>query len=120
MRELFDIQVPSLMAMVEELWDHSTEVAAISCVLAKRTRTFDPGEAQLAGLLHDIGVVPVLHLAATQPQLSEDPDAVLAMISAQRAAIGRQEFVAIDDGSGLFQMAVQNVWQFPAPLWALP
>ncbi|MEX2962798.1 hypothetical protein [Microbulbifer sp. TYP-18] len=35
------------------------------------------------------------------------------------AAIGRQEFVPLGDGN-LFQMAVQNVWQFPAPLWALP
>jgi len=100
-RELFDIKVPSLAAMVKELWDHSTEVAAIACVLAKRTRSFDPGEAQLAGLLHDIGVVPVLHLSATQPQLSADPDAVLAMVSTQRAAIGRQ---------------VLEGWHFPAPL----
>lgn len=36
------------------------------------------------------------------------------------AAIGRQEFVPLNDGTGRFQMAVQNVWQFPAPLWALP
>ncbi len=36
------------------------------------------------------------------------------------AAIGRQEFVPLNDGSGHFQIAVQNVWQFPAPLWALP
>ena len=36
------------------------------------------------------------------------------------AAIGRQEFVFLNDGSGLWQMAVQNVWQFPAPLWAIP
>lgn len=36
------------------------------------------------------------------------------------AAIGRQEFVALDNGNNLFQMAVQNVWQFPAPQWALP
>ena len=36
------------------------------------------------------------------------------------AAIGRQEFVLLDQASGTFQMAVQNVWQFPAPPWALP
>ncbi len=36
------------------------------------------------------------------------------------AAIGRQELVFLNDGTGLFQMAVQNVWQFPAPQWALP
>ncbi|MFS1523530.1 hypothetical protein ACL7TT_05355 [Microbulbifer sp. 2304DJ12-6] len=36
------------------------------------------------------------------------------------AAIGRQEFVALDIGNNLFQMAVQNIWQFPAPEWALP
>ena len=36
------------------------------------------------------------------------------------AAIGRQELVPLNDGSGNFQMAIQNVWQFPAPAWALP
>ena len=36
------------------------------------------------------------------------------------AAIGRQELVPLDDGSGFFQVAIQNVWQFPAPEWALP
>ena len=34
------------------------------------------------------------------------------------AAIGRQEIYPI--GNGLVQFAIQNVWQFPAPVWALP
>lgn len=34
------------------------------------------------------------------------------------AAIGRQEIYPI--GDGLIQYAIQNVWQFPAPVWALP
>ncbi len=36
------------------------------------------------------------------------------------AAIGRQELFPLNDGSGHVQTAIQNVWQFPAPLWALP
>ena len=36
------------------------------------------------------------------------------------AAIGRQELVPLNDGTGNFQMAIKNVWQFPAPAWALP
>ncbi len=101
MREMFEMDVPEFGELVTELWDHSAEVAAIAFVLARHTRTFDAGEAQLAGLLHDIGVVPVLHGAAQHPGLVCDTEAVLAMAKGQRATLGRQ---------------VLESWHFPAAL----
>jgi len=40
---------------LEGLWPHSIEVADLAEQLAVRTGRVDPGEAYLAGLLHDIG-----------------------------------------------------------------
>lgn len=42
------------------LWEQSTKVAAMSEVLARDRRPIDPAEAMLAGLLHNIGAIPIL------------------------------------------------------------
>lgn len=60
MRDLFRIRVPELKSRVQETWRHSTEVGAISMILARLTPHLEPEQALLAGLLHDIGVVPIL------------------------------------------------------------
>lgn len=42
---------------VASFWQHSLNVAAISRILAKKTRAFPPDLAMLAGLIHGIGVL---------------------------------------------------------------
>jgi HD-like signal output (HDOD) protein len=44
---------------VGSFWHHSLNVAALSRILAKKTRTFSPDEAMLAGLIHGIGVLVI-------------------------------------------------------------
>ncbi len=56
-----------------QTWDHSARIAAICFVLARQTRLFDPQEALLAGLLHDIGVIPILHYVAVSGDLAANP-----------------------------------------------
>ena len=53
------------------LWRHSTLVASLSAALAKRAG-LDPEIARLAGLIHDIGALPVLVWAERVPHLLED------------------------------------------------
>jgi len=47
------------MQRVGSFWDHSLNVAAISRILAKQTRSFSPDLAMLAGLIHGIGVLVI-------------------------------------------------------------
>ncbi len=42
------------------LWEISVNIAAISQILARDRKRLDPPEALLAGLLHDIGSIPIL------------------------------------------------------------
>ncbi|MBL4866818.1 MAG: HDOD domain-containing protein [Pseudomonadales bacterium] len=42
------------------IWSLSIKVAAMSEVLARNCKRIDPAEAMLAGLLHNIGAIPVL------------------------------------------------------------
>lgn len=63
LREVFKSKRPELTEAMAALWDHSREVAAISWALAKALKSIDPEEALLAGLLHDIGEIPVINYA---------------------------------------------------------
>ena len=47
------------MRLVSSFWDHSLNVAAISRILAKRTRLVSPDLAMLAGLTHGIGILVI-------------------------------------------------------------
>ena len=49
----------SHLRLVVSFWDHSLNVAAISRVLAKKTRLVSPDLAMLAGLVHGIGVLVI-------------------------------------------------------------
>lgn len=72
MRKLFKTKSPHIKKQMENLWTHSTEVAAISYVLAKRLGKFNPDHAMLLGLLHDIGTLPVLSYAENFPEIAAD------------------------------------------------
>ena len=60
MRSFFISENPLINEKLAALWEHSTEVAAISYVMAKKLKGFDPDQALLLGLLHDIGAFPIL------------------------------------------------------------
>ena len=87
-RELFKAKSVALKQRMQLLWNHSTEVAAISRVLARAVGGFDPDEAQLAGLLHDIGAVPIISYAQNESDLSDDPESLDALIGILAGEIG--------------------------------
>ncbi|MFV2058154.1 MAG: HDOD domain-containing protein [Thiohalomonadales bacterium] len=66
---------------LRKFWEHSTEVAAISHALAGMA-SLKPDLALLAGLVHDIGALPVIKAAEDIPELLED-EAVLDEVIAQ-------------------------------------
>lgn len=58
--ELFKSQSENLKQAMSELWFHSRKVAAISHLLAQKTKTVNPDSALLAGLVHDLGNIVIL------------------------------------------------------------
>ncbi len=71
------------------LWVHGARVAAISSVLTKRLTRLDPDEAMLAGLIHDIGTLPILKRALDFPELLADRDALQRVIDRMHTDIGK-------------------------------
>ena len=57
---IFNVSSTRLHNRIRALWQHSCRVAAISQVMASATPGVAPERAMLAGLLHDIGVLPIL------------------------------------------------------------
>ncbi|MFN2309593.1 MAG: HDOD domain-containing protein [Gammaproteobacteria bacterium] len=104
LRNLFRTRTPLLSERLQQTWEHSCRVAAISSVLARLTPGLDPDRALLAGLVHDIGVLPLLQYIET---LGLDMDAARldGLIVRVRGALG---------------VFVLKTWQFEADLAEIP
>lgn len=88
MRELFRTNVPALRARMQALWHHSNEVAAICLVIARITGRHPPDEALLAGLVHDIGVLPIYDYASRAADLAAKPSLLDAVVGKLRGRCG--------------------------------
>lgn len=64
---------PVVVRHLHDFWEHSRDVATYSFMLAKNLKILNPDQAMLAGLLHDIGTLPLcLHAEFAVPHLSHE------------------------------------------------
>ncbi len=90
MKAVFSAKSAIIRKKMQELWAHSSYVASISAVFAHKTPGFDPDRAMLAGLIHDIGIVPILTYADKRPEILENPRDLADTVKNLRAEIGVQ------------------------------
>jgi putative nucleotidyltransferase with HDIG domain len=89
--ELYNsVSDPRIRAYGHRLWSHSTLVAAISRVIARRLPHLSPEQAMVAGLLHDMGVLPLLTKAEAYPGILETPDALARAVHLLHGEVGRR------------------------------
>ncbi len=103
MRQMFQATDEILDRYLWELWEHSVEVASISATLA-RSAGLPRDQAMLAGLIHDVGALPILARAEEEPALLAD-----------EALLG-QTLRALHTGVGAGML---RAWDFPEPLVAV-
>jgi HD-like signal output (HDOD) protein len=60
MKQIFQATSDALDKAFRELWNDSLEVAAIARVLSYNVDGLEPEQAMLAGLIHNIGALPIL------------------------------------------------------------
>ena len=87
MTKLFQARSPFVNQQLKELWEHSREVAANSYVLAQQQKHLKPEQAMLAGLVHDIGALP-LYLYADRHHSRLDQTTLEELIRKFSASIG--------------------------------
>ncbi len=112
LHELFRTDSALLRQRMQGLWQHSVLVGAVSYVLAGMTPGLDKDRALLAGLLHDIGALPVIDYAARVPQLAADGALLDEAIRALRAQVGAMVLRQWKFGNEMVNVALEaEDWQ---------
>lgn len=104
MEQMFQATSDASDRRLRALWEHTTEVAAISHALASQFTDLKPDQAMLAGLVHDIGALPILSRAEDVPELIENEALLDEVIAKTHAQIGQ---------------AILEKWHFPPELVAV-
>ena len=86
----FKLQNTKLQQRADKIREHCLEVAAISYVLGRLLKDFNPEKAMLAGIIHDIGAFPILYYAEQHPELIsglENIDDAISQLSGELGAL---------------------------------
>jgi HD-like signal output (HDOD) protein len=105
MEQMFQATSDLVDTRMREVWSRSSEVAAISHVLCKHYTKLRPDQATLAGLVHKIGVLPILTYAEDHPALLNDSMTLDRIIDELHAPIGD---------------LILRTWGFPEELSHIP
>lgn len=105
MQQMFQATSDAVDAKLRQVWEHSTEVASICHVLASHYTKLKPDQAMLAGLVHEIGILPILTLAEESPEMMAHPDILDRVIDKLHPQVGT---------------AILKAWSFPPELVSVP
>lgn len=105
MEQMFQATSDVIDSMMRDVWNRSTEVAGIAHVLCKHYTKLRPDQATLAGITHEIGVLPILIYAEEHPKLLESPKMLEKIIEKVHPYIGEM---------------ILKSWDFSEDLIAIP
>ncbi|MEM7280310.1 MAG: HDOD domain-containing protein [Pseudomonadota bacterium] len=88
LRAMFTTRSEVLAKVMRVTWARSAKLAALSAIIAERCRGFSPDQAMLAGLLQDIGVLPLLMALEKQKMKVPPPARIIASVEAFSSKVG--------------------------------
>jgi len=88
LKEVFRSRDPVIQKRMQALWKHSSYIAAICFVLARRVPGMESEEALLIGLVHDVGSIAILNYIEKYPELAENEAVMEETISRLRGELG--------------------------------
>ena len=71
-RSLFKTKDRASKLLLNKVWRESCNVSALAFVMAKTLKTVDPEKASIAGLLHNVGMIPVILKLASMGETEQD------------------------------------------------
>lgn len=89
MQQIFKPRIVLLDQYFHDIWKHSVNVSAVSRALCLRCGHLDKEQAMLAGLIHQIGKLPLLTIAERFPELAKDKATLDNLLDNLHTAIGR-------------------------------
>jgi len=78
-----------IQQILRETWEHGAHVAALSFLIARDYTSLDPDEAMLAGLIHDIGNLPILEYIEVAPNVMINEAAMHKVIDVLHTRVGK-------------------------------
>ena len=105
MEQMFQATHEAVDAKLREVWVRSTEIAAISQVLCRHFTRLQPDQATLAGLVHQIGVLPILTYAEEHDLLLSDAASLNHVIERLHPQLGER---------------ILRAWEFPEVIACVP
>ena len=86
--QLFKTQHPVLKKQMKKFYAHSIEIASICYSLGTRINSLEADELLLAGLVHDIGVIPIItYIEKTGLEFTDESE-IESLINTLRVAVG--------------------------------
>ena len=105
MEQMFQATSDVVDKKMREVWNKSTEIAGICHVLCKHYTRLLPDQATLAGLVSQIGILPILTYAEDHSELLADSISLNHVIEAIHPIIGNK---------------ILRTWDFPEPIACIP
>ncbi|MFI8747443.1 HDOD domain-containing protein [Pseudomonas sp. NPDC077186] len=105
MEQMFQATSDVVDRKMREVWNKSTEIAGICHVLCRHYTRLMPDQATLAGLVHQIGVLPILTYAEEHNELLADSISLNHVIEQIHPIIGDK---------------ILRTWEFPEPIAMVP
>jgi len=88
LKNLYTAQSPLIKKRMNTYYEHSLRVGVICHALTKKMKDFDQEQAFLAGLIHDIGIVPILIRADKHDELKNNADLLEKVIHSLKTKVG--------------------------------
>lgn len=92
MKQLYHASNDIIAERFRELWLASTKTAAIARLIALKHDHLDTEQAMLAGLIHNIGALPIILMAEDDDDLFDNPDALFKVIHKMQGEVGAYIF----------------------------
>lgn len=92
MKQLYHASSNIIAERFRELWLASTKTAAISRMLVMNIKHLDPEQAMLAGLIHNIGALPIILMAEDDDDLFDNPEALYNIVFKMQGEVGAYIF----------------------------
>lgn len=101
MEKIFKASNPITKKYMNEIWAQSTQVASIASAMASHFTKLKPDQAMLAGLVHNIGALPILTRAEEIPALVHDEEVFVSLLNRLSGPVGT---------------SIMQSWNFPEDL----
>ncbi|RKZ96120.1 MAG: histidine kinase [Gammaproteobacteria bacterium] len=101
MEQVFKASNPLTKKYMQDIWTQSTQVASIASAMASHFTKLKPDQAMLAGLLHNIGALPIITRAEEIPALMQNEEIFASLLERLSGPVGT---------------SIMKSWNFPDEL----